>query len=109
MAGHISFDTIPGSIRVPGQYIEFNTRNAVQGLPQNPQKMLIIAPMLATGSQAALTPVQLFSDADAADLFGGGSWAHLMTRQAFLNNPYLDLTVIGVADGGGSVAATASV
>lgn len=109
MADHISFDTIPGSIRVPGQYIEFNTRNAVQGLPQNPQKMLIIAPMLTAGRQAALTPVQLFSDADAADLFGGGSWAHLMTRQAFLNNPYLDLTVIGVADGGGSVAATASV
>ena len=109
MMPHIDFDAIPGSIRVPGQYIEFNTRNAVQGLPQNPQKMLIIAPMLTAGRQAALTPVQLFSDADAADLFGGGSWAHLMTRQAFLNNPYLDLTVIGVADGGGSVAATASV
>lgn len=44
MANAISFDTIPGSIRVPGQYIEFNTRNAVQGLPQNPQKVLMLAP-----------------------------------------------------------------
>ena len=65
MAEHISFDTIPSSIRVPGQYIEFNTRNAVQGLPQNPQSVLLLAPMLSSGIQAALTPVQLFSDAEA--------------------------------------------
>ncbi|MBH2021383.1 phage tail protein, partial [Neisseria meningitidis] len=95
---HIDFDTIPGSIRVPGQYIEFNTRNAVQGLPQNPQKVLMVAPMLTAGIQPALEPVQLFSDAEAADLFGQGSLAHLMVRQAFANNPYLDLTVIGIAD-----------
>lgn len=106
---HIGFDTIPGSIRVPGQYIEFNTRSAVRGLPQNPQKVLMIAPMLSVGKQPALTPVQLFSDADAADLFGRGSLAHLMVRQAFSNNPYLDLTVIGVSDHNAGVAATTTV
>ena len=105
----ISFDTVPGSIRVPGRYIEFNTRTAVQGLPQNPQKMALIAPMLAGGSQPPLKPVQLFSDAQAADLFGAGSWAHLAVRQAFRNNAYLDLTVIGVADHSGGVAAGGSV
>ena len=94
----IAFDSIPGSIRVPGRYIEFNTRNAVRGLPQNPQKMLLVAPMLATGTQAPLEPVQLFSDAEAADLFGAGSWAHLCVTQAFTNNQYLDLTVICLAD-----------
>ena len=52
MADYISFDTIPGSIRVPGRYIEFNTRNAVQGLPQNPQKLLLLAPMTDGGWQA---------------------------------------------------------
>ena len=106
---HIDFDTIPGSIRVPGQYIEFNTRNAVQGLPQNPQKVLMVAPMLTAGIQPALEPVQLFSDAEAADLFGQGSLAHLMVRQAFANNPYLDLTVIGIADHSAGVQATATV
>ena len=108
MAEHISFDTIPGSIRVPGQYIEFNTRNAVQGLPQNPQSVLLLAPMLASGSQEPLTPVQLFSDAQAGDLFGRGSWAQLMVRQAFKNNAYLDLTVIGLPDHSAGVAATGS-
>ena len=106
---HIDFDTIPGSIRVPGQYIEFNTRNAVQGLPQNPQKVLMVAPMLTAGIQPALEPVQLFSDAEAANLFGQGSLAHLMVRQAFANNPYLDLTVIGIADHSAGVQATATV
>ncbi|WP_066568042.1 phage tail sheath subtilisin-like domain-containing protein [Snodgrassella sp. CFCC 13594] len=109
MANQVSFDTIPSSIRVPGRYIEFNTRNAVRGLPQNPQKMLLVAPMLSAGKQAALEPVQLFSDADAADLFGSGSWAHRCVTQAFTNNAYLDLTVIGVADAEAGVAATGSV
>ncbi|MFV2030595.1 phage tail sheath subtilisin-like domain-containing protein [Neisseria sp. S1] len=105
----IDFDTIPGSVRVPGRYIEFNTKTAVSGLPQNPQKMVLIAPM-TTGRQAALEPVNLFSDAEAADLFGAGSWAHLCVRQAFTNNAYLDLTVIGVADASdGATAATGSV
>lgn len=109
MAEHISFDTIPGSIRVPGQYIEFNTRNAVQGLPQNPQSVLLLAPMLASGTQPPLVPVQLFSDAQAGDLFGRGSWAQLMVKQAFTNNAYLNLTVIGLPDNNAGVAATGMV
>lgn len=109
MTEQIQFDTIPGSIRVPGRYIEFNTRTAVRGLPANAQKMLLIAPMLPTGTQPPLTPVTLFSDAEAADLFGGGSWAHRCVTQAFTNNQYLDLTVIGIADADAGVAATATV
>lgn len=109
MTEQIQFDTVPGSIRVPGRYIEFNTRTAVRGLPTNPQKMLLIAPMLPTGTQPPLTPISLFSDAEAADLFGAGSWAHRCVTQAFTNNKYLDLTVIGVADADAGVAATASV
>lgn len=108
MAEHISFDTIPTSIRVPGQYIEFNTRNAVQGLPQNPQSVLLLAPMLTSGTQTALTPVKVFSDVQAGELFGRGSWAQLMVKQAFSNNAYLDLTVIGLPDHNAGVAATGS-
>lgn len=98
MSEHISFDTIPGSIRVPGQYIEFNTRNAVQGLPQNPQRVLLLAPMFDHTKQEPLKPVQMFSDAQADELFGYGSWAKVLVTQAFKNNPYLDLTVIGLPD-----------
>lgn len=109
MIENIQFDTVRNDIRVPGRYIEFNTRTAVRGLPANPQKMLLIAPMLPTGRQPALAPVQLFSDADAANLFGEGSWAHYCVKQAFTNNPYLDLTIIGVNDAEQSIAAKASI
>ena len=109
MADYISFDTIPSSIRVPGRYIEFNTRNAVQGLPQNPQSVLLLAPMLDSGWQAPLEPVQLYSDDEAGDMFGRGSWAQLMVKQAFTNNPYLDLTVIGLPDHSAGVAASGSI
>lgn len=51
MIENIQFDTVRNDIRVPGRYIEFNTRTAVRGLPANPQKMLLIAPMLPTGRQ----------------------------------------------------------
>lgn len=105
----IDFDTVPGALRVPGQYIEFNTRTATQGLPQNPQKLLILGPMLAGGKQPALTPVQLYSDAQAGDLFGHGSWAQAMVKQAFANNQYLDLTVIGIPDHEAGVAAVGRV
>lgn len=43
---NISFDSIPSSIRKPGQYFEFNTRLAVSTLPANAQKVLILGPML---------------------------------------------------------------
>ena len=108
MAEVIQYETIPGSIRVPGRYVEFNTKTAMRGLPSNPQKMLLIAPMLNSGSQPPLTPISLFSDTEAASLFGAGSWAHLCVTQAFTNNAYLDLTVIGVPDADAGIAATAS-
>lgn len=46
MFGLISFDIIPGSIRKPGQYIEFNTRTAMRGLPQNKLNLLLIGQRL---------------------------------------------------------------
>ena len=97
---NISFETIPSSIRVPGRYIEFNTKLAMRNLPVNPQLVLIVAPM-TTSLNAAYEPlkaVEVFSDTEAGELFGFGSWAHLMTRQAIRNNRYINLSVIGVPD-----------
>ncbi len=105
---NISFDQIPSSIRKPGKYFEFNTKLAVRTLPNNLQKMLIIAQRLAAGTVAALVPTQVFSDAQAAEYFGNGSQAHLMCRAAIKANAYLDLTVCALDDGAG-VAATGTV
>ncbi|KJV26915.1 tail sheath protein [Aquitalea magnusonii] len=103
---HINFDTIPASTRKPGHYYEFNTRLAVRTLPGNPQRVLVIGQRLASGSQPALQAVDVFSDAQAAQLFGQGSQAHLMARAAITANPYLQLTVVAVDDNPASNPAT---
>ena len=43
---NIDFDNIPTSIRQPGVYSEYNSRNAVSTLPTNEQNVLIVAPMV---------------------------------------------------------------
>ena len=106
---NISFDNIPASIRKPGKYFEFNTKLAVRTLPGNPQHVLIVGQKLTSGTQAVLAPVNVFSDEQAAQLFGRGSHAHLMARGAITANPYLQLTVIGVADDAAGVAASGSI
>jgi phage tail sheath gpL-like len=61
--------------------------------------------MLSTGTVAAKTPTKVFSDADAALFFGTGSIAHLSARAALQSNPYINLSVVGVADSGSTKAA----
>lgn len=106
---NISFSSIPSSIRKPGKYFEFNTALAVRTLPGNLQKTLIVGQRLAAGSVAANTPVDVFSDVEAANYFGRGSVAHLMARAALQANNYLALTMIALDDAGGSTAGAKTV
>lgn len=108
---NISFDRIPSSIRKPGAYFEFNTRLAVNTLPGNQQRVLVIGQMRASPA-STVQPLQLvdvFSDADAAVYFGAGSYAHRMVRAAITANPYVQLTVVGMADAAAGVVATGKV
>lgn len=106
---NISFDNIPSSIRKPGKYFEFNTKLAVRTLPQNRQEVLIVAQKLAAGNAAANTPVQVFSDVEAAEYFGYGSQAHIMAKAIITANPYVALTIVGVTDNVAGVAATGTI
>ncbi|ECH1122986.1 phage tail protein [Salmonella enterica subsp. diarizonae] len=106
----IEIETIPGSTRKPGVYAEFNTRMARRSLPGNPQRMLIIAPMSGAGVQAkALELHDVFSDDEAAVLFGRGSLAHIMAVSALKANRYLQLRAIGLADAQAGKPATADI
>lgn len=102
---NITLYEIP-STRVPGQYIEFNTRLAVRTLPGNPQKVLLIGQMLATGTAAPLVAIDIFSNEQAAVYFGRGSVAHMMATAAISSNRYLQLQMIGVPDAAAAKAAT---
>ncbi|MBS9777195.1 MAG: phage tail sheath subtilisin-like domain-containing protein [Gammaproteobacteria bacterium] len=106
---NISFETIPSSIRVPGVYTEFNTKLAVRNLPVNPQKLIILAQTLTPITDINRGARQIFSDAEAEELYGAGSQAHLLVRQAIRNNEYMHLSVLGIADAQAGIAATGSV
>ncbi|MBN3174827.1 phage tail sheath subtilisin-like domain-containing protein [Pectobacterium brasiliense] len=103
---NVEFYEIGSSIRKPGKYFEFNTRLAVRTLPSNQQKVLLVAQMLSSGTATPLNAVNVFSDEEAATLFGRGSMAHLMAAEAIGCNSYLQLQVIGVSDVGAATAAT---
>lgn len=106
---NISFDKIPASIRKPGKYLEFNTRLAVRTLPANEQKVLLIGQRLAEGSVPALTPILVFSDAEAEGYFGAGSMLHAMVRAAIVAYPYVELTCLAVDDAAAGVKAAGGV
>ena len=61
----ISFNMIPGNVRVPGSYIEYDPAKALSGLPAVAQKILLIGQRLGTGTTPALTPVRITSAAEA--------------------------------------------
>jgi phage tail sheath gpL-like len=105
----INISSIPGSIRKPGAYIDFDTSAANRGVPANKQRMLIIAQRLAAGTVSAGVPTQVFSDEEAATFFGRGSQCHIMARAAFRANLYCDLTICALDDNGAGVAATGTV
>ena len=110
MAGpNISFDKIPGSIRKPGKYFEFNTSLAVRTLPANKQAVLIVAGRTSGGSVAENVPVSVFSDVQAAQYFGYGSQAHIMASAMLNASPYVSLTMVGVDDNAAGVAAAGTV
>ncbi|MBR0574073.1 MULTISPECIES: phage tail sheath subtilisin-like domain-containing protein [Pasteurellaceae] len=105
---NIEFEKIPRSIRKPGVYTEYNNKDAVSTLPINEQEVLIIAPMLG-GDSDFTKPVKVFSDVEAEKLFGAGSTAHLMSRQAISNNELIRLSVMGIRDHSAGIKASGSV
>jgi len=89
----ITFNEIP-STRVPGQYAEFNTQNAQQGLSALNYKVLGIGQGTDAGSASAKTLYLVTSPDQAGGLFGFGSQLHLMAVKYFQNNLINELKMI---------------
>jgi phage tail sheath gpL-like len=105
MSDPITFAELQASNRQPGTYIELYTRNAVRGLPANPQKLLLVAQKLAAGTLAAATPTAVYSADEAAGYAGRGSVAHAMVKAALTANPYANLHLCLLDDAGAGAAA----
>ena len=105
---NIAFDTILASMRKPGQYLEWNNKLAVQNLPTNRQRVLLIGQRLSSATDTGKL-FDIRSDTDVAASCGYGSIAHLMARAAITAYPYAALSMITVADNSEGHAATGKI
>lgn len=102
---------IPVDIRTPGQYIEIDQSKADTGLPSQPRRLLVIGQRLATGTQAAGTPVRVTSAAQAESYFGQGSMlARMLAALYRTDGQYAnDVWALALDDAGAATAATREV
>jgi len=99
---------IPEGIRKPGVYGDFNLYAGAQGLQGTAYNMLILAPMLASGSATPLAVTTAFTEAEASEKFGFGSIAHLMVKASLKANPFASLEICPVEDNGAGQDAEAT-
>lgn len=104
----ITFREVPVT-RVPGVYVELNTKLAQRGLPTTAAAVVLIGQKIAGGLATAGTLVEILDDTDAEKQGGSGSMLHRMAMAALTaNNKFRKLYVCALADAGGSVAAAGS-
>lgn len=106
---NISFNQIPVNLLTPGQYVEFDNSKAIGGLVNMPQRILMIAPMLAAGLAAANVPVQISNSADGINKLGRGSFGAAMVAALFAVTNDIETWLLPVADSGAGVQATGSI
>jgi phage tail sheath gpL-like len=105
----ISFNAIPGSIRVPGSYVEIDNTRALRGLSEWPARVVLLGQRLSTGTVAAATPVRLFDAAQAVAAFGRGSLLAHMAEAWFRGAPPTELWAVALDDVGGGAFATGTI
>jgi phage tail sheath gpL-like len=101
----MSPSTMPGDIRVPAVYAEFN---AGQPPYSGTSRTVLIGRMLNTGSAAIGTPVNIGAG-DPNALFGAGSMLADMAVYARYHNPVGEIWALPAANPGGAVAATKTI
>lgn len=105
----IAYSQIPEGRRTPAVLTEYNLSGAVNTLPANEYRVVVVGQRTAAGTVQANTVKDIFNSDEAAIYFGRGSTAHLAVMDAIKANPYLSLQAITVDDAVAGVAASAPV
>ncbi|PZQ45159.1 MAG: phage tail protein [Micavibrio aeruginosavorus] len=105
----ISFNLIPGNIRVPGNYIEVDPSKAFRGLSGLPTKLLVIGQKLAAGTAAENVAIPMTRADDAKTAFGTGSMLANTISKILAANQYLEVYAIPQLDNAAGTAATGSI
>jgi phage tail sheath gpL-like len=104
----ISFNSIPINLLTPGQYIEFDNSNAVNGLPVERPRVLIIGQKFGGGA-ALLTAYPIISADQARQAFGARSMLAKMLAAFIAICPPAELWAMPVGSAGGAVSATGTI
>lgn len=102
----ISFNSIPLDLRTPGQYVEFDSSNAVGGIQAQPQRILIMGQKLAAGLATANQTLRVQSPSHAIQHLGRGSMLAAMCAALIANNPVAEVWALPLVDNPAGVAAT---
>ena len=106
--GRITLPTeIISSDKTPRTAVAFDKTSGAKLTSDTAQKVLLVGQMVAAATVAANTPTDLLREDDGATYFGAGSILDVACRAAFLANPFVKLTGVGITDGG--VKATGTV
>lgn len=102
----VTFQDVPSSSRVPSVFVEIDPSLAGVGPAIQAYRGLLVGQRLAAGSSAADLAQRVTSADQVGELHGFGSQLHAMALAWFRANRFTETWAIGVADAGGSVAAT---
>ncbi len=101
----VAFNNIPGNIRVPLFYAEFNPG----GTPyQAIQRLLLVGQMLSTGTALPNIPV-LMRDGQEDGFFGRNSMLAMMYKYARENAPFQEIWCLPLEDDDAGVAAEGTI
>ena len=105
----ISFNSIPINLLVPGSYGEFDNSKATRGTPAMPNRIVVIAQRLASGTVAAGVPTLILSPDRAVQAFGRGSMLATSLQALKAANKYTEVWGIALDDNPAGNAAQGSV
>lgn len=100
----VLFNNIPGNIRVPLFYAEFNPG----GTPYQSLRRLLLVGQMLSGGQADAGQAMLMRDGQADGLFGSGSMIAQMYKTARKNAPFAEIWCLPLADSAAGVVAKGS-
>lgn len=104
MSDLISFENLPITLRVPGQYVEFDPSRAVRGLVTPEFKALLIGQRTSAGTVDELIPTRIIVADQAREAFGVGSMLANMATHFRTQNRFTDLWACAIDDPGGGTA-----
>ncbi|ATG74442.1 phage tail protein [Zobellella denitrificans] len=102
----VSFNEIPGNLRVPLAYVEFDNSGAVTGTPTLMQKTLVLGQRLAGSEVAAGVPVRITRTDQGAAAFGRGSMLAAQCQALRQANSYGEVWALAVDEPATGAAAT---